>query len=344
MKTKNRRVLIVALALAALLVAGGYFLVQGMDRNLTRIGRRITTLNGPLMPEGLVIIGSLSEERLLAYGTDSKKALSVYTIDTRSSAKTTLPNLDAAFKTIQPPPIPAELSPDGQWLSCDQLPDGFGPQLNCAVRIDGSQVVRWKTNVDLIPGQSIWCADSKGGESFNYSTGQVWQWRLADPILRPVAGADLHTEIDFKFHPIGAVAGGYIFYRRPTPNTFEFMHMSDDGDQRVIGTTELPNDAISMSVSLSPNRLRLLWIVTFTNAPPQSAWLRIANTLRHIQPGSFDGLWTSGIDGSNLHEVGFVRTDKPNLLMPLLRAGWMQDGARIWFEHNESVWIVPAGG
>ena len=88
-------------------------------------------------------------------------------------------------------------------------------------------------------------------------------------------------------------------------------------------------------------RRKLLWIVSYETKPSPSALIRRIHGWLHITPGAFDSIWISDIDGRDLREVGYLRTDDQTSQDSLYFAGWMQDEKHVWFEHEKSLWTVP---
>jgi hypothetical protein len=345
----NRRRVLSILSLAAVAMLVGCRLFAKGDSNLVRTAHFIGDISSSSDISYHMIIGSLNEDTLLACHRRNGLYGRYHEIDTRSGAMTLLPDLDAALAN-EDHAEPATLSPDRQWLLLDCPHNANKSTYHVAVRLADSHVQYLKWKGEPYTSYAAWSSDSKSGMVLDFNGFRVSNWSLADPALRAVYSPHVitnppHSETDL----VGPVADGVLLYQYTEDysteqciTTIQFICIESGGDQKVIGTVKIPHQGSCSTVEISPDGRRLVWLMSYYIREPESPILRMLSGWLHRKTGSFESLWTSNLDGSNLHEIGSVEMDFSQSLRSISQAGWMQDGKRLWFSDEKALWTVPA--
>jgi hypothetical protein len=115
-------------------------------------------------------------------------------------------------------------------------------------------------------------------------------------------------------------------------------------------SVRLPVRGYIGEVRISPQADRVVWPLMQDSATPSraEAWLHRLVPAFKLPPKSKTSLWVSRIDGSEMHEIGYIplRPDKEN---GGTIAGdepdhldWLPDGKRLSFQLHNALYIVPA--
>jgi len=340
LRKPNLRTIVAILIFAGLALASGYLLLSGTNRDLTLIGRRFTELKPSPGVNNSIILGWLPDEKLLACYFDAVMPRNYFVVDMRTGVKTMLPALSASVNGSDGS-VAGSLSPDRKWLlyAGIHVADRY-PQECIAVSLDGSRVERYKCKSHM---EWIWSGDSKGAFALDDDTRNVSKWSLSDSTLLPIISPHLLPASPYPgWKRIGPVPGDLLFYSQTDQpgRLIQFGRIDERGDQKVIGTTRVPFDGYCGVLDLSPSGRKLAWLIRYEIKPPKSALQLRINSWVHIQSGYFDSIWTSDVDGSNLHELGFIKSDS-SAYRHIGRTGWMQDGKRLWFDFDNAIWTVP---
>lgn len=116
----------------------------------------------------------------------------------------------------------------------------------------------------------------------------------------------------------------------------------------------VPLGAKTATVSLSPDGKRLAWVVV---TPSASRLDLLRDALNHRMPALFPSpaprpprvsLWTSRLDGSRAHEIGYTAPTRGRFTGAFTGDSvpsspqWTPDNKRISFLHRNALWIVAA--
>jgi len=136
------------------------------------------------------------------------------------------------------------------------------------------------------------------------------------------------------------------------PQTVE-IRQSEVGKETLplrIYTFNLPHPSSREEAVFSPQGDQIVWHLSEPDAPlpPIYAWVyRLIPAFNPPQPPPKVSLWISRIDGSAMHEIGYI----PLLLDPLSNSAnwdeelkevaWLPDGKRLSFRHKDGLYTVP---
>lgn len=114
-------------------------------------------------------------------------------------------------------------------------------------------------------------------------------------------------------------------------------------------TVHMPFKIFAKEMLFSPKGDRIAWpLMQYAATPsPVDAWLHKLIPSFKLPPKAKFGLWISHIDGSEMHEIGYVPL-KPDLINGGTMAEdapnsiqWLPDGKRLSFQYKNNLYIIP---
>jgi hypothetical protein len=94
------------------------------------------------------------------------------------------------------------------------------------------------------------------------------------------------------------------------------------------------------ATALSPSGDRLAWACTQSYVSPFNLLLHRFLPQVSIVPQQRFSLWISRVDGSQLHELGYVAAHDNQVVISQLL--WLPSGKKLGFTYNDTFYTIPA--
>jgi hypothetical protein len=293
------------------LVALGVWRWRLAERPLDSLSTRLFPVRRPRNSRVEDTYRWLSDREMLKITTVSGRTTHLARFHIEQDIEEELPSLQKAVLSAGGGAWPL-VSPDGRWVVCwrvDLTPPRRKERL-CAISLDGSQIVLWPEVSGGI-GDYLghgWMPDSR--TYFIVFVDKILLYRVSTPgkVERrrfPKISPDnrLLTAL-----PDGPLLAGWNSSRQGFA-MFQVQQVQIDAQPPTVRTANmrLPPGARVRQVQISPQGDLLAWHLLIDRPPPGSAWMEELLALLHTQPSSRHSLWVSRVDGSAMHEIGYVQ-------------------------------------
>ena len=232
---------------------------------------------------------------------------------------------------------PISVSPDGQWLNA-------GRGVTC--RSDGTGVV---VHQDMPDPGNVWMPEghrlitvecSIAGQYDGRGYGYVYSMNTARPLYslrHPLDCEASPCTPNADFGRACMTADGYIYAPsavRPIPPLLYRWKPSKTVPEMGTVPLHMPPDMTLEEISLSSQSNRIAYILTGApRAPLPSFVYRVFPSLK--PQGRIEGLWTSRLDGSDEHELGYVTSGD------LQSLEWLPGGQKVSFLYTNALYVAP---
>jgi hypothetical protein len=283
-------------------------------------------------------------------------------LDTNTHVQTRLEGLSALFAkpdmSPMDPPANFQLSPNGQKLYWyNQRGSGRTDLWFAAVaNLDGTHYREWPDDAMSFP--NYWLDSQhyveawwKGENEANY--GKV----------DTVHVFDVENSQDDKIYPVSSSSARALLkqYYDSHPTLVEVDRSSAHPTIEVFRTERryvrpkqilrsyplaLPEDASLERNDVNPQQNAIVYFVRFSKVPSWTAQLHRWFASFPARPIVTDGLWISGADGKDFHEIGHVPSKSDASGAPeeqLTVMEWLPDGKQVSFVYQDTLYVVPAG-
>lgn len=238
---------------------------------------------------------------------------------------------------------PQCLSADGRWLFCWAKRTDNHRAYYYLFEVNGTRIYSLVTpeqrDIDF-----FWTVDSQACIGLDHQSKCLLKWSLASPQhLTKLSQINMSGDVwGCNTTQDSLIATPSLLYAPPRkPVSIVALPFVDGQRVRPLGQI-VPNSGGTVSeVKVCPRGKRLAWCVHYTALPPKFAWLTWLDRRLGQSSGEYEALWTSGVDGSNAHEIGYVQVNlNANPRKFIGDWGWTYQGEALWYEYAEQFWNV----
>lgn len=280
----------------------------------------------------------LTDDTVLAINLNSNNTYQVCRVNLRSTQRSAVAHLERFLNETNRHGtlFTWQSSPNGRWILFASAVNRLA--IYTAIRTDEDYARSW---TNRFPNSlAVWLSDSQGFIEWsvrgNRWAGRVYRIDVEDTnIVEVPLPASFSDSNQLRGH------GGMTIlpFEDPTRTKGQIVQVRFDSTNVALTklSYQLPNrinPADWMSV-MAPTGDRLAWLIFFQQKWPHVEWQRefpfVRSETRYLA-----SLWVSGLDGSDLREIGHLGAGED-----LRRIAWTPDGRRLSYVYRDTLWTVP---